>query len=284
MQQACSSLRVATREPRLLSKVHAIRCYSIGSSAVRNATVRRCVRTHPSYSPYQKRLASNATDSAVAASTDFFASSSQEQWAADAAALVVEEGTAELAGETLTDMGLGGYSPVGLMESILDGIHTLTGLPWWMTIVLTTVGLRTVMIPLTVYGRKKARVLREINPVVEEVKEMRRLYKRAKNQTRGQIEGQKMNTIHKQAGVTPFSALVPYLGQFGLVYVGYRAIKNLAYAPVVSMITEGTLLFPDLTAPSLPLALVNCAAMVAAFRVSLLHTCVVGWAGFCLVG
>ena len=281
MQQVCSSSLRVTTAARKLRQLSTFRCYSIGSFVVCNATTHRCVRNHPEYSPYQKRLASNATSTTVASSTATpdaassstdFASSLQEKWAADAATLL-DEGVADLAGETLTDVGLGGYSPVGLMESLLDGIHSFTGLPWWMTIVLTAIGLRTAMIPLTVYGRKKARKLREINPEVEEAKDMKRLYKRAKSRARVQMEVQKLSTIYKKAGVKPISALLPYLGQLGLVFVGFRAIKNLAHAPILSMFTEGTLIFPDLTAPSIPLTLINCAAMVAAFRVSVFVCC-----------
>ncbi len=220
----------------------------------------------------QRRFASGTPVSSTTTS-DAFATSSMEQWAADAAleeaaaTAALEEGTAEFAAESLSDLGLGGYSPVGLIESMLNGIHSTLGLPWWMSIVLGTVCIRTALLPLTFYGRKRARKLREIDPEAEELRELRTLYHRAKNRFRADQTAQRLHAVHQKAGVRTAGAMVPYIGQFTALYCGYRAVKNLAFAPVVSMMTEGALWFPDLTSPDVVLAIVNGAAMMAMFRV-----------------
>jgi membrane protein insertase Oxa1/YidC/SpoIIIJ len=49
-------------------------------------------------------------------------------------------------------MWLSESAPVGYAEDFLLFVHNSTGIPWWTTIVLTTVFLRTVVtLPLAVY-------------------------------------------------------------------------------------------------------------------------------------
>lgn len=40
------------------------------------------------------------------------------------------------------------------MTSFLDGVHTWTGLPWWGSLALGAVGIRTALLPLTFQGQK----------------------------------------------------------------------------------------------------------------------------------
>lgn len=43
-----------------------------------------------------------------------------------------------------------GFGPVNLAIQGIDALHNMTGLPWWATIPLTAVTIRTVLMPLTV--------------------------------------------------------------------------------------------------------------------------------------
>lgn len=52
--------------------------------------------------------------------------------------------------QDLASLGLGGYSPVGLLQTALDYTHLHTGLPWWATIAMVTVALRLMMLPLSI--------------------------------------------------------------------------------------------------------------------------------------
>ena len=52
--------------------------------------------------------------------------------------------------QDLTSIGLGGHSPVGLLQTVLDYVHLHTGLPWWATIATVTVTIRLAMVPLSI--------------------------------------------------------------------------------------------------------------------------------------
>lgn len=61
-------------------------------------------------------------------------------------------------------------APVAYMQHGMINLHDLTGLPWWATIVLTTVGLRTlVTLPLAVYQNKILTRLEQISLEMPEI-------------------------------------------------------------------------------------------------------------------
>ncbi|KAG0726622.1 Mitochondrial inner membrane protein OXA1L [Chionoecetes opilio] len=57
---------------------------------------------------------------------------------------------------TFTSLGLAGWTPVGLIQSALETMHVSLGMPWWLTIALATVMLRTLIFPLVVVGQRNA--------------------------------------------------------------------------------------------------------------------------------
>lgn len=85
--------------------------------------------------------------------------SSQELWAADAARVLAE-------GETFASLGLNNYSPVGLIQASMELIYNTTGLPWWGAIVASTICLRVLFIPLTVFLQKNSIKMHNVNPQV----------------------------------------------------------------------------------------------------------------------
>lgn len=38
--------------------------------------------------------------------------------------------------QTLASLGLGGYTPAGLVQSFLEFVHVTYGIPWWEAIVI----------------------------------------------------------------------------------------------------------------------------------------------------
>ncbi|NWZ30048.1 OXA1L protein, partial [Asarcornis scutulata] len=56
----------------------------------------------------------------------------------------------------LQDLGLGAWTPVGLVQGALQGLHLHAGLPWWAAIVLGTLGARVLLLPLVLRGQREA--------------------------------------------------------------------------------------------------------------------------------
>ena len=77
---------------------------------------------------------------------------------------------------SLASLGLCNFTPVGLVQSILDSFHLTFGMPWWASIALCTIVFRTLMLPLMVKGQINTARLNKIKPELERIQaEMREL-------------------------------------------------------------------------------------------------------------
>jgi inner membrane protein COX18 len=64
------------------------------------------------------------------------------------------------------------YLPISLAQSFLESVHSYTNLPWWCTIVLTCVGLRSaITLPLAVYQNKLITKIELLQPTLKELTE-----------------------------------------------------------------------------------------------------------------
>lgn len=70
---------------------------------------------------------------------------------------------------TLNSLGLGGMTPIGLVQQAVELLHTSCNLPWVWSIVATTVAFRMLMFPLIVKAQANAARLNNIKPQLEEV-------------------------------------------------------------------------------------------------------------------
>ena len=68
---------------------------------------------------------------------------------------------------TFESLGLGGNSPIGLVQQVMEYIHVGIGLPWWATIVASTLVFRTLMMPLVIRGQANAAKLNNIKPELD---------------------------------------------------------------------------------------------------------------------
>lgn len=76
------------------------------------------------------------------------------------------------AGEaSFASIGLGGWSPVGIVQQILELVHIDYGLPWWGTIALGTICVRTLMLPLVVLSQRNAAKMHNTLPGMQKIQE-----------------------------------------------------------------------------------------------------------------
>lgn len=189
--------------------------------------------------------------------------SSSQQWAADAAQVLAE-------GETFASLGLGGYSPVGLLQSSMELIYNTTGLPWWGTIIAATLCIRVAFLPVNILLQKNAIKMHNVNPLVKQMKENQQLYLIAGDLESANHERSKMNAVFKEHNVRPILSVFPAIFQ-GVVMVSFfMAMRGMANAPVTSMMAGGALWFPDLTVadPSFILPLLSSVGFLISLEVS----------------
>lgn len=60
-------------------------------------------------------------------------------------------------------------NPSKWAESYVHFIHDITGLPWWATIVLTVVSVRTVLFPITLKQIRASTIMKQIGPEMTDV-------------------------------------------------------------------------------------------------------------------
>nr|DBA22517.1 TPA: hypothetical protein GDO54_013536 [Pyxicephalus adspersus] len=68
--------------------------------------------------------------------------------------------------QRLSELGLGGYTPVGLVQNFLSFLHLDVGLPWWGAIVTGTILARFMVFPLIVKGQREAAKLNNHMPQI----------------------------------------------------------------------------------------------------------------------
>ena len=161
--------------------------------------------------------------------------------------------------EDFAELGLGGYTPPGLVQSALEFLHNNAHLPWWASIVAATVALRVALFPLAVRMQVNAAKIANINPIAQEMHKRMVAYKNIGNRVAEAQEAAKLMAVYREQGVHPITTLFMMpLVQIPVFISFFLAIKGMAKLPLESMKTGGIYWFTDLTIPDptyvLPLA------------------------------
>lgn len=72
--------------------------------------------------------------------------------------------SAEVAGGGGEISAMGWHTPVDGAIAFIDGFHHFTGLPWWLTIVASTLSIRLAILPLIILQLKKMDRIKELSP------------------------------------------------------------------------------------------------------------------------
>ncbi|KAK9842147.1 hypothetical protein WJX84_012222 [Apatococcus fuscideae] len=134
------------------------------------------------------------------------------------------------------------------MQSVLLGLHSVTGLPWWGTIALVTVGTRLVTAPLTLMQIRNTYRMTQARPEMEKIAAYMKS-EGATNPAASSAAQERMAQVWAKYDCNPMKSLVGTLGQASVFMTFFFALKALAAAKVPSMVIGGTLWFTDLTSP-----------------------------------
>ncbi|AHY45780.1 membrane protein insertase, YidC/Oxa1 family [Rubrobacter radiotolerans] len=146
---------------------------------------------------------------------------------------------------------------------LLLSFHDL-GAPWWLSIVLLTVCVRTVLLPLTVRQTKSMRAMQVLRPEMDAIRE------RYKDEP--QRMQQEMMKLYQERRVNPLGGCLPVLVQLPIFMVLYFTIKE--FETLESFRTGGLFWFTDLTQadPYFLLPVIYVGTMMAAQEVTLRNT------------
>lgn len=146
-----------------------------------------------------------------------------------------------------SDLDLGGYSPVGLVESALEWLHIGLDLPWWTSIVIGTVTIRTLLFPLVVKSQRHNAKVANNSPQMQVLqKKMTEARQSGNAMLTAQITNE-MQIFMKEKDINPFKGLILPLVQAPIFISVFMGLRAMAAAPVESMKTGGLFCFSDLT-------------------------------------
>ena len=142
-----------------------------------------------------------------------------------------------------------GWNPVDIVMYGMDQIHVVTGLPYWGSIMLFTVGMRFVLLPIAIKGAVNANRMQHLKPDMERVQAALKASQEGgindpKSQQRFQLEMKELFVKHQ---VNPFNALMMPFLQMPIFISAFMALRQMhEYFPGYS--SGGALWFTDLSA------------------------------------
>lgn len=143
----------------------------------------------------------------------------------------------------LSSIGLAeGWGPTALIERLLEVTHVYTGLPWWATIIATTIAVRTLMFPIYIKSSANMAKMSKIKP---ELDELMNDIRSGGNEER-MVAMRKRNKLYKDYDIKTAHSFLPML-QLPVAYGFFQATRKMAAYPVEGFAQQGAYWFPDLT-------------------------------------
>jgi YidC/Oxa1 family membrane protein insertase len=145
-------------------------------------------------------------------------------------------------------LGLCNFTPVGGLEALLEAINVYSGLPWWGTIAVATLAVRTALLPLMIKIQRNNARLMNINPEVTRIMDN---LKSAQSQGDSLATGkytQEIQTLFKKNECHPMKSMGLPLIQMPIMISFFMAIRGMAEVPVPGLQDGGMMWFTDLTA------------------------------------
>jgi membrane protein insertase Oxa1/YidC/SpoIIIJ len=159
-------------------------------------------------------------------------------------------------------------NPSGLYVWATELVHVATGTPWWLTVILTSIALRGVLMPLTIRGMQETEKLRPIQPRINSLQNAMQVAAKKGDKigvARIQLE---LKNVITSVGANPL--LAPASGVLNMVisFAAFFGVRRIATMPDSPFIHGGVLWFENLGAPDPILAVVSVPFMMWTARVS----------------
>ncbi|KAF7395698.1 hypothetical protein HZH68_009748 [Vespula germanica] len=146
-------------------------------------------------------------------------------------------------------LGLGGYSPVGIVQTCMEWLHISYNLPWWTTIAIGTLAVRIFMFPLVINSQRYSAKMSMYFPQITKLQQGLTDARMSGDQYQAAIYTNELYQLMKEKGLSPWKSLVPILVQAPVFLSFVLALKKMADLPVESLKTGGLWWFQNLTVP-----------------------------------
>lgn len=150
---------------------------------------------------------------------------------------------------TFASLGLGGWSPVGMVQQCLEYLHISLDVPWWGAILIGTVCVRLAMFPLVIMSQRNTAVMNNNLPEMQLIQMKMTQARQTGNQLEAARYAQEMMGFMKEKGLNPLKNMLVPLAQAPLFISFFMGLRGMANCPVESMTYGGLAWFADLTVP-----------------------------------
>lgn len=150
---------------------------------------------------------------------------------------------------TFASLGLGGWSPVGMVQNCLEYLHISLDVPWWGAILIGTVCVRLVMFPLVIMSQRNTAVMNNNLPEIQLLQMKMTQARQTGNQLEAARYAQEMMSFMKERGLNPLKNMLVPIAQAPLFISFFMGLRGMANCPVESMTYGGLAWFMDLTVP-----------------------------------
>ncbi len=157
------------------------------------------------------------------------------------------------------------FSPLtNILGISLEFFHYSWGTPWWLSIVILTVIVRSLLFPLTIKQVKSMRAMQDLKPEMDKI--------RAKYQDNRQKQQEELMKLYQERQVNPLGGCLPLLVQMPIFIAIFYVIRGFGETHP-SFNTGGILWFQDLSAmdPYYVLPVLSAVTMLAASEITSKH-------------
>lgn len=186
--------------------------------------------------------------------------------AADAASQVASSLTPDQFGY-LHSIGLAeGWWPSQVIEECLEIVHVFTGVPWWLSIAIVTIGFRLCLFP---FFMKSSDTMAKSQLVMPQTKRLRAEINTAisrGDQRMQQIKMYEMKQLNRKYGIHYRDMFLSPVVNMAFAMGAFFGVREMSNLPVPTFETGGTLWFTDLTAadPYVGLQIISACCYAAA--------------------
>ncbi|KAH3685266.1 hypothetical protein WICPIJ_003740 [Wickerhamomyces pijperi] len=154
--------------------------------------------------------------------------------------------------------------PPDLIQHILEITHVTTGLPWWATITVVTLGVRAALFPLYVKSSDMMARNAKIKPQLDVIQNK---LMSSVDMSVSQLAVMERKKLLQENGIKNRYLMAPMV-QLPLAIGFFSGIRAMANYPVDGFTTEGAFWFPDLAAadPYLGLQCLSAAVIIGFMR------------------
>lgn len=147
----------------------------------------------------------------------------------------------------LKDLGLDyGWGPTALLQTILEYVHIYSGTGWGVSMILTTLLVRLVLLKAFINASDTAARVAVMAPTIAPIKARIKEARTLKDTHQIRVIAAELREIYKSAGIQQWRTFVPML-QLPLGFGTFRLLRGMADLPVPGLDNAGFLWLTDLT-------------------------------------